>query len=486
MNPPSQKQIRTVALASLLGATIEWYDFFLYGVVAGIVFNKLYFPTDDPFIGTLLAYSTFAIGYLARPFGAFVFGHFGDKIGRKSMLVLTMLIMGIATIGIGLVPTYAQIGIAAPVILQTFRLMQGLGLGGEWGGSVLMTYEYASKRQRAFYASIPQMGLATGLCLSSGVVALLSASLSDQQFLEWGWRVAFLISVVLVGVALYIRLHILETPDFQKAKDSGKTADKTLPIVKVCRNHPGNIALGVGARWIDGVFFNVLAVFVISYLVQYISIERTQALTIVMIAALLMCPFILIAGRLADRYGRGMVYGVSSLLCGLSIFPSFWLMEGSGGSLFLIALAIIIPISVFYAGVFGPEAAPVLRPLPAGRALHRHLHRLPVPRLPGGGHRARPVHLPHQLERRRSPVCLPLHPARGRDQRPLGLRHPAQEHRRPAQARRRRRAYLDASGTASWKSCNYRTCTCAATASSPSARWTRPPACARRRPICMP
>lgn len=155
MNPPSQKQIRTVALASLLGATIEWYDFFLYGVVAGIVFNKLYFPTDAPFIGTLLAYSTFAIGYLARPFGAFVFGHFGDKIGRKSMLVLTMLIMGIATIGIGLVPTYAQIGIAAPVILQTFRLMQGLGLGGEWGGSVLMTYEYASKRQRAFYASIP-------------------------------------------------------------------------------------------------------------------------------------------------------------------------------------------------------------------------------------------------------------------------------------------------------------------------------------------
>ena len=326
-------------------------------ILAGIVFNKLYFPTDDPFIGTLLAYSTFAIGYLARPFGAFVFGHFGDKIGRKSMLVLTMLIMGVATIGIGLVPTYAQIGIAAPIILQTFRLMQGLGLGGEWGGSVLMTYEYASKRERAFYASIPQMGLATGLCLSSGVVALLSASLTDQQFLEWGWRIAFLISVVLVGVALYIRLHILETPDFQKAKDSGKTADKTLPIVKVCRNHPGNIALGVGARWIDGVFFNVLAVFVISYLVQYISIERTQALTIVMIAALLMCPFILIAGRLADRYGRGMVYGVSSLLCGLSIFPSFWLMEGSGGSLFLIALAIIIPISVFYAGVFGPEAA---------------------------------------------------------------------------------------------------------------------------------
>lgn len=159
MSAPSKQEIRKVVLASLLGATIEWYDFFLYGVVAGIVFNKLFFPTTDPFIGTILAYSTFAIGYLARPLGGFVFGHFGDKLGRKSMLVLTMLIMGLATIGIGLVPTYAQIGIAAPIILQTLRLCQGLGLGGEWGGAVLMTYEYASKRERAFYASIPQMAL---------------------------------------------------------------------------------------------------------------------------------------------------------------------------------------------------------------------------------------------------------------------------------------------------------------------------------------
>ncbi|WP_300922888.1 MFS transporter [uncultured Desulfovibrio sp.] len=357
MSAPSKREIRKVVLASLLGATIEWYDFFLYGVVAGIVFNKLYFPTEDPFMGTLLAYSTFAIGYLARPFGGFIFGHFGDRVGRKSMLILTMLIMGLATIGIGLVPTYAQIGIAAPIILQTMRLCQGLGLGGEWGGAVLMTYEYASKRERAFYASIPQMGLATGLCLSSGVVALLSWGLDNEQFMSWGWRLAFLISVVLVAVALYVRMHILETPDFQKARESGKTERKVLPIVRVCKEHPGNIALGVGARWIDGVFFNVLAVFVISYLVQYIQVERTSALTIVMLAALIMCPFILIAGRLADRFGRGRIYGIASLLCGLSIFPSFWLMQGSGGNLLLIALAIIIPLSIFYAGVFGPEAA---------------------------------------------------------------------------------------------------------------------------------
>ena len=325
MSTPSKKEIRKVVLASLLGATIEWYDFFLYGVVAGIVFNKLYFPTEDPYMGTILAYSTFAIGYLARPFGGFVFGHFGDRLGRKSMLVLTMLIMGIATVGIGLVPTYAQIGIAAPIILQTLRLCQGLGLGGEWGGAVLMTYEYASKKERAFYAAIPQMGLATGLCLSSGVVALLSFCLDDAQFLAWGWRLAFLVSVVLIAIALYVRMHILETPDFQKAQEKAREekAKKTMPIVKVCKEHPGNIALGVGARWIDGVFFNVLAVFVITYLVQYVNIPRTEALSLVMVAALTMCPFILIAGRLADRFGRGMVYGTASLLCGLSIFPSF-------------------------------------------------------------------------------------------------------------------------------------------------------------------
>lgn len=359
MSTPTKKEMRKVVLASLIGATIEWYDFFLYGVVAGIVFNKLYFPTDDPYMGTILAYSTFAIGYLARPFGGFLFGHFGDRIGRKSMLILTMLIMGIGTIGIGLVPTYEQIGIAAPIILQTLRLCQGLGLGGEWGGAVLMTYEYASKKERAFYASVPQMGLATGLCLSSGVVALLSWGLSDEQFLVWGWRLAFLISVLLIVVALYIRMHILETPDFQKVQEKAarEKAKKSLPIVQVCKNHPGNIALGVGARWIDGVFFNVLAVFVITYLVQYVHVERTEALTLVMIAALVMCPFILIGGRLADRFGRGRVYGISSILCGLSIFPSFWLMNASEGNLFLIALAIVIPLSVFYAGVFGPEAA---------------------------------------------------------------------------------------------------------------------------------
>lgn len=357
MTHDQKKNLRRVVASSIIGAVIEWYDFFLYGVVAGLFFNKLYFPDFDARIGTMLAFATFAVGFVARPLGGVIFGHFGDKLGRKKMLILTLEIMGIATVCIGLIPTYHTIGIWAPILLIVCRLAQGIGLGGEWGGAVLMTYEYASDRQKAFYASIPQMGLATGLCLSSGMVALLSWLLDNEQFLEWGWRFAFLVSVVLIAIALYVRTHILETPEFRKAEAKGETSKKALPIVTVCKNYPGNIALGVGARWIDGVFFNVLAVFSITYLVQQIHTTRTEALTAVMFAALLMCPFILIAGRLADRFGRGRIYGLASLACGISIFPSFWLMQSSGGNMFLVGLAIAIPLSIFYAGVFGPEAA---------------------------------------------------------------------------------------------------------------------------------
>ena len=218
------RTLRSVAAASLIGATVEWYDFFLYGVVAGIVFNKLYFPADDPLVSTLLAYATFAVGFVARPLGGLIFGHFGDRIGRKSMLVLTLTIMGVATFLIGLLPTYGAIGVSAPILLLLLRVVQGLGLGGEWGGAVLMTFEYAPPGRRGLYASLPQIGLAIGLTLASGVVAGLSYALSNQQFLDWGWRVAFLLSVVLVGVGLYIRLNILETPEFLALKARGGAA----------------------------------------------------------------------------------------------------------------------------------------------------------------------------------------------------------------------------------------------------------------------
>src|SRR5471032_2962042 len=196
--------LRRVIISSLIGATIEWYDFFLYGVVAGIVFNKLYFPAADPLVSTLLAYTTFAIGFVARPLGGVLFGHFGDRIGRKSVLVMTLMIMGVATFLIGLLPTYAQIGVWAPILLLVLRVLQGIGLGGEWGGAVLMAYEYAPPNRRGLYASLPQIGLSIGLCLASGVVAAISKLLPESAFLSWGWRLAFAMSLALVVIGLYI------------------------------------------------------------------------------------------------------------------------------------------------------------------------------------------------------------------------------------------------------------------------------------------
>jgi len=355
MKDTEKGMIRRVVTASLIGATIEWYDFFLYGVIAGIVFNKLYFPTSDPLISILLAYSTFAVGFITRPLGGVIFGHFGDKIGRKNMLILTLLIMGVSTVLIGLLPTYAQIGIWAPIALLVLRIFQGIGLGGEWGGAVLMTYEYSPTHLRGLYGSLPQIGLAIGLCLASGVVALLSNFLSDVQFMAWGWRVAFLLSIFLVAVGMWIRLNVSETPEFQEVKD-GNAAAK-IPIAEVFKNYRGNVLAGMGARYIDGVFFNIFGVWIISYLTQTIKITRTDALAGVMASALVMCFFIPVFGYLSDRIGRTKVYVWGSLLTGLSTFPAFWLINSSHGNTTIIWAAIVIPFGIFYASVYGPEAA---------------------------------------------------------------------------------------------------------------------------------
>ena len=344
-----------VVTAALIGATIEWYDFFLYGVVAGIVLNKLYFPANDPLVSTLLAYATFAVGFVARPLGGVVFGHFGDRIGRKSMLVITLMLMGVATFLIGLVPTYAQIGVAAPVLLLLLRIVQGIGLGGEWGGAVLMAFEYAPPDKRGLYASIPQIGLALGLCMASGVVAGLSWGLSDEQFLTWGWRLAFLLSAALVAVGAYIRLNVMETPEFSRVKETNREA--AIPFVSMIRDFPGNVIAGMGARTIDGVFFNVFAVFSIGYLTGTVKMPRTQALLGVTAAALLLCLTIPMAGWLSDRLGRTRVYAWGSLLTGFSAFPAFWVFLNSGGDTAAIWLALIVPFGILYASVYGPEAA---------------------------------------------------------------------------------------------------------------------------------
>lgn len=352
---PDKTAVRRVVAASLIGATIEWYDFFLYGVVAGIVFNKLYFPGSDPLVSTMLAYGTFAVGFLSRPLGGVIFGHFGDKLGRKSMLVMTLMIMGAATVLIGCVPTYDQIGIWAPILLLVLRVAQGIGLGGEWGGAVLMAFEYAPKEKRGLYASIPQIGLALGLCGASGMVALLSYVLTDAQFLAWGWRLAFIMSILLVAVGIYIRLNVMETPEFAKVKETRQ--EVKLPIKEVLVQYPGNVLAGMGARYIDGVFFNIFGVFSIAYLTQTLHVTRTDALLGVMAAAMVMVVTIPLFGRLSDRIGRTRIYFWGSLLTGMSAFAGFWLMKMSGGSTLLIWLAIIVPFGVFYASVYGPEAA---------------------------------------------------------------------------------------------------------------------------------
>ncbi|PZP26407.1 MFS transporter [Pseudomonas kuykendallii] len=351
----SQNSLRKVVTASVIGATIEWYDFFLYGVVAGIVFNKLYFPSDDPLVSTMLAYGTFAVGFVTRPLGGVIFGHFGDKIGRKSMLVMTMMIMGVATFLIGLVPTYDTIGVWAPILLLLLRVFQGIGLGGEWGGAVLMAFEYAPEKKRGFYASLPQVGLAIGLCLASGVVGVLSYALSDQQFLDWGWRAAFLLSAVLVFLGTWIRLNVMETPEFAKVKQ--ENAEASIPFIDMIKRYPKNVLAGMGARYIDGVFFNVFGVFSLSYLTQTLNLPRSEALIGVMVAAVVMCFTIPLFGALSDRIGRARVYLWGSLITGISAFPAFWMMTTSGGDMFTIWLAIVIPFGIFYASVYGPEAA---------------------------------------------------------------------------------------------------------------------------------
>ena len=355
MSTQNEKAIRKVVMSALVGASLEWYDFFLYGLVAGIVFNKLYFPSGDITVSTMLAYATFAVGFLTRPLGGVIFGHFGDKLGRKSMLIITLMIMGVATFLIGLIPTYEQIGITAPLLLLLMRVMQGIGLGGEWGGAVLMAYEYAPKEKRGFYASLPQIGLAIGLCLASGVVALLSWSLTEAQFMSWGWRVAFLLSGVMVAVGMYIRLSVQETPEFTALKEHN--AESAIPFLDMVRRYPGNVLKGMGARYIDGVFFNIFGVFSINYLTNTVKISRTDALLGVMISALVMIATIPYFGRLSDRIGRTKVFMWGSIITALSSFPAFWLMTHAEGNITLIWISIVVPLGILYAAIYGPEAA---------------------------------------------------------------------------------------------------------------------------------
>lgn len=351
----SKKDIRTVMLSCVVGTTVEWYDFFLYGMAAGLVFDKLYFPTADPLIGTLLAFATFAVGFVARPIGGLVFGHIGDKIGRKTTLVTTMFIMGIATFLIGIIPSYEAIGLAAPILLIIMRIAQGVAVGGEWGGAVLMAVEYAPRGKRGFYGSFPQIGLAIGLVLGTGVFALLGGLLSDEAFLAWGWRIAFLLSAVLVGVGLFIRLKVMETPAFRKLATVEEKA--TIPAVELMKN-PKNrrhIFLGMGSRWAEGVAFNLWAVFVIAYGTGTLKLDNSTILLAVMAAAITMVVAIPVMGKISDHIDRRKLYTAGVLVLGAATYPALLLM-GTGNTLVIVG-TIVIVLGIIYPMIYAPEAA---------------------------------------------------------------------------------------------------------------------------------
>jgi len=351
MDQAALKNVRTVAFASAIGTTIEWYDFFLYGTFSGLIFNKLFFPTFDPTVGTLLAYTTFAVGFVARPIGGVIFGHFGDRIGRKSMLILTLGIMGVATFIIGLLPTYAQVGVLAPILLLLVRLLQGIGLGGEWGGAVLMAAEHSPPKQRGFYASWPQIGVPAGLALGTAVAYFLTR-LGDEALLAYAWRIGFLASIVLVVIGIYIRLRILESPAFEQVKKTGTIA--RIPFSDLMRSSGRNVLLGLGIRYIEGVGFNLYGVFIISYLTLNLKYTRPEALGAVTAAAILMAIMVPIYGKLSDRYGRRRIFALGTIATGLLVFPAFSLMSLGISWAWI---AIIVPFGLAYPALYGPEAA---------------------------------------------------------------------------------------------------------------------------------
>ncbi|HEX7599784.1 MAG TPA: MFS transporter [Polyangia bacterium] len=346
------QQIVKVAIASLIGTAVEWYDYFLYGTAAALVFNKLFFPNYDPLVGTLLAFATFSVGFLARPIGGIVFGHYGDRIGRKKMLYLTLIIMGLATAIIGVLPTYNSIGIWAPILLVSMRLAQGFGLGGEWGGAVLMAVEHAPANKRGFYGSWPQVGAFIGLLLSTLVFRAVS-KLPEASFLSWGWRVPFLASLILVVVGVWIRTTIAESPVFEKMKEQKQEAK--MPLLEAISKHPKNILIAMGVRFAENGLFYVFSVFSLTYISTYLKVPRVVGLNGLLWAAFIGIFTCLGWGALSDKLGRRPVYMYGAIACGLLAFPFFWMLGTKDPT--MIALAIVIPVALGHAAMYGPQAS---------------------------------------------------------------------------------------------------------------------------------
>jgi len=347
-----QVQLRRAVIASTIGTAIEWYDFFLYSTVTGLVFAKLFFPHSDPWVGTLEAFGIYAVGFIARPVGAAIFGHYGDRIGRKSTLIATLLLMGLATFAVALVPTYASIGIWGAVILTILRFVQGVGVGGEWGGSVLMSMEWARTDQsRGFIASWPQFGVPCGLFLAN-LAVLAFSQMSGEQFLAWGWRIPFALSLLLVGVGLYIRLSILETPIFAKLLAERKV-DRT-PMLTVMKRHPKEILLSAFARMAEQAPFYIFTAFIFSYGIETLHTSRNFLLTAVLSASILSFFSIPFFGHLSDRIGRKTMYMIGAVVTGLFGFAYFAMLNTGSATIIFVAVVIsLVPHDMLY----GPQAA---------------------------------------------------------------------------------------------------------------------------------
>ncbi len=330
-----------VALASFVGTAIEWYDFFLFGTASALVFGKLFFPSVNPTLGTLASFGTLAIGFVARPIGGAIFGHYGDRLGRKAMLILTLLIMGVATLGVGLLPTYQQIGIWAPVLLLALRIFQSIGVGGEWGGGVLMAVEYAGKGRRGLFGGWQALGSPVGLGIGTVIFAAFSL-LPDDQFLAWGWRVPFLLSIVLVGVGLYIRLRIMESPAFSQVQASGERS--RVPLTDMWRGYRRSLLLAMGARMAEGLTFNLYAIWVLDYVSGELKLDKSIVLSAVVIASAVAVAVIPAFAALSDRIGRRPVYMLGAGFSALFAFPFFWLVDTKVPV--LIGLAMILGLAL--------------------------------------------------------------------------------------------------------------------------------------------
>jgi metabolite-proton symporter len=371
--PQDRPQLARAVIASTIGTTIEWYDFFLYSAVTGLVFAELYFPNSEPLVGTLQAFGIYAVGFLARPIGAFIFGHYGDRIGRKSTLIATLLLIGMSTFAVALVPTYHSIGIWGAVLLTVLRFIQGVGVGGEWGGSVLLAMEWAkTNANRGFIASWPQFGVPAGLFLANVAVLGFSA-LSGDDFLEWGWRIPFLLNIVLMSIGLYIRLRIFETPAFARLAEQGNIS--SAPTVEVLKRHPREVLLAAASRLAQQTAFYIFTAFIFTYGTQTLGASRDFLLGAVLTASLVSFFTVPFFGWLSDRIGRRRMCAIGTAALGVFGFAYFALLDTGVPAWIFIAIAVsLIPHDMAY----GPQAALIAECFPArlrysGASLGYHL-----------------------------------------------------------------------------------------------------------------